>query len=153
MYRIDFTATVKKSVILTLFALFLLGCIFSLMVGSTFHITEPPNEYLGLPNNGGTAEERCKFLSSLGYSPDITDEESQDFTIPAVFSDVYENYNELQKLSGSDLSLYKTADCTRYTYPDGDTGYRLNIIVYDGKIIGGDRCCAALDGDMTPLGQ
>lgn len=153
MYRIDFTATVKKSVVLTLFALFLLGCIFSLMVGSTFHIAEPPDEYLGLPNNAETAEERCAFLTALGYEPDITGEEMQEFTIPAVFSDVYNNYNDIQKQSGGDLTLYKTADCTRYTYPDGDTGYRLNLIVYGGRIIGGDRCSPALDGDMTALGQ
>lgn len=152
MYKIDFTATVRKSVTLTIFALFLLMCIFSLMIGSSFHIAEPPQSLLGIDNSAETAQQRTDFLNKLGYSPVIESEETENITIPTVFSDVYKNYNELQKQVGADLALYKGAPCQRFTYRDGDSEYRLNIIVYKGRIIGGDRCTAALDGDMQPLG-
>ena len=151
MYRINFNDTARKSITLSLFALFLLTCIFSLMIGSTFHIAEPPVSYLGINNAADTAEMRTDFLKSLGYSPDEQSEESEDILIPAEFSDVYKNYNDLQKESGCDLSLYKGAACTRYTYIDTETGRRLNLIVYKNRIIGGDSCTPSLTGDMTPL--
>lgn len=152
MYRINFNETVKKNVTLTFFALFLLLCIFSLMIGSTFRIAEPPKTYLGLDASGETLEQRLAFLRALGLDPIEDSEESESIIIPAVFSDVYKRYNELQKQSGGDLSLYKTAVCTRYTYLDEETGMHLDLIVYEGKIIGGDKCTYSLDGEMEPLG-
>ena len=151
MYTVDFTSTAKKSVTLTLFALFLLLCIFTLMIGSTFHIAEPPTSYLGADNSAETQQQRVAFLQALGYSPVPESEESDPITIPAVFGDVYTRYNELQKGVGGDLSLYKGAACTRWTYTDEPTGLRLNIIVYKDRIIGGDECTAALDGEMHAL--
>ncbi len=151
MYRIDFTATVRKSVTLTLFALFLLACIFSLMIGSAFHIAEPPESYLGISAAAETAGQRVAFLRTLGYSPIPESEECEEITIPAVFGDVYKRYNDLQALSGGDLSLYKSAECSRYTYTDAETARRLNLIVYKGRVIGGDECTAAIDGEMLPL--
>lgn len=152
MYRINFTDTVKKSVTLTIFAFFLLLCIFSLMIGSTFHIADPPGTYLGISSAAGSSAERMDFLRALGYCPNEESEESEDVTIPAVFGDVYTRYNELQSLSGGDLTLYKGAHCTRYTYTDSETGKRLNLLVYNDRVIGGDVCTAALDGEMEPLG-
>ena len=133
MYKIDFTATVRKSVTLTIFALFLLMCIFSLMIGSTFHIADPPDKYLGIDSAGATDDERIRFLQTLGYSPSAQLYEQEQINIPVVFGDVYSRYNELQAESGGDLSLYKGAECTRYTYIDEKTNMRLDLIVYDGK--------------------
>ena len=151
MYKIDFTATAKKSVTLTLFALFLMMCIFSLMIGSSFHIAEPQTTYLGIDNSAATSSQRLDFLRALGYAPDPSGEESEEITIPAVFGDVYSRYNELQKLSGGDLLPYRGAVCTRFTYIDTETARRLDLIVYKGRIIGGDECTAALDGEMNEL--
>lgn len=151
MYRMDFTSTVRKNVTLTLFALFLLLCIFSLMIGSTFHIAEPPKTFLGIDNTAQTQQERTAFLQSLGYSPIAESEEQAQITIPIEFGDVYERYNELQAAMGGDLSLYRGASCTRYTYTDEPTGLRLDLIVLNGRIIGGDECTLALDGRMDPL--
>ncbi len=151
MYRMDFTSTVRKCAALTLFSVFLLLCIFSLMIGSTFHPAAPPAEYLGIDNSAQTAAQRTAFLSALGYSPDAQSEESEQITIPADFGDVYTRYNDLQKRSGGDLTLYKCAACTRYTYTDEQTSHRLNLIVYEDRVIGGDECTLALDGEMTEL--
>lgn len=151
MFKINFTSSAKKSIILTLFALFLMSCIFLLMVGSTFHIISPPNTYLGLDNNGETDVQRIRFLTELGYTVNSLSEESENIKIPLEFGDVYNRYNELQKLSGTDLMNYRGAECVRYTYTEEGSDLRLNLIVYEGRIIGGDACTVALDGEMNTL--
>ena len=152
MLDINFTSSAKKSIILSLFALFLLSCIFLLMVGSTFHTASPPNTYLGLDNNGENPSSRIAFISALGYSVSASSEEETTIKIPMEFNDVYENYNEIQKQAGTDLYNYRGAECTRYTYLCGnDSNTRINLIVFEGKIIGGDISSVALDGYMEPL--
>ncbi len=151
MYSYDPYSTVKKNVILTLFSLFLLMCIFSLMIGSTFHTAQPEETYLGIDNSAETTEQRTAFLSALSYSPDPESEESEEIIIPAEFGDVYTRYNELQKEAGGDLSRYKGAQCVRFTYRDTETGHFLDLIVYENRIIGGDECTRELDGEMWPL--
>ena len=151
MFKIDFTSSAKKSIILTLFALFLLSCIFLLMIGSTFHTASPPSTYLGIDNSGETDVQRIRFLTELGYNVNVSSEESEAIKIPMEFGDVYTRYNELQKQTGTNLLNYRGADCIRYTYAEEGSDRRLNLIVYEGRIIGGDACTVALDGEMTAL--
>ena len=104
---------------------------------------------------GDTVTDRVTFAKSLGYSISEQYETKKEIVIPSVFSDVYENYNALQKNSGFDLSAYKGEQATVYTYPvtnhpEGD-GVMMNIIVCKGRIIGGDICSAEYDGFMTGL--
>jgi hypothetical protein len=153
VYKSNFTESARKNAALTVFALFLLSCIFLLMIGSSFHIAEPTEEYLGISSLASTLEQRTDFLKKLGYSPDADSEEHEEVTIPAAFSDVYRNYNEIQKQSGGDLTRYKGAKCTRYTYRDTESGMMLDLLVLNGRIIGGDKCTYALDGKMEPLGK
>lgn len=151
MLKLNFTSSVRKSIVLTIFAIFLMSCIFLLMIGSTFHTASPPDTYLGVDNIGETAMQRVNFLEQLGYTVASSEEESESIRIPMEFSDVYLNYNELQKLSGTDLTNYRGAECTRYTYHEQDSDFLLNLIVYEGRIIAGDVCTAALDGEMHNL--
>ena len=60
-------------------------------------------------------------------------------------------YNELQKEAGFDLSNYKGKNVTVYSCPVWNSDKLLNLIVYDGKIIGGDISDVAFDGEMKPL--
>ena len=104
---------------------------------------------------GETVTDRVTFAKSLGYSISVQYETKKEIVIPSVFSDVYENYNALQKNGGFDLSAYKGEQATVYTYPvtnhpEGD-GVMMNIIVCKGRIIGGDICSAEYDGFMTGL--
>ena len=104
---------------------------------------------------GETATDRVTFAKSLGYSISEQYETKKEIVIPSVFSDVYENYNALQKNNGFDLSAYKGEQAEVYTYPvtnhpEGD-GVMMNIIVCKGRIIGGDICSAEYDGFMTGL--
>lgn len=84
----------------------------------------------------------------------------KNITVPAVFSPVYERYNELQKAAGYDLSAYKGEKAVVYTYdvtnyPDKMGGIlsdvKVNIILYGGRIIGGDICNTEMNGFMVPL--
>ncbi len=93
------------------------------------------------------------FLEHLEY----THSESctkKKFTIPNNWDLVYNNYNEIQKEAGFDLSLYKGEQCIMYTYeiynhPFGKCN--ANIIIHKGKIIGGDISSVSLAGFMTGL--
>lgn len=71
--------------------------------------------------------------------------------IPESFTPVYERYNALQKEGGYDLSNYRGKKCVRYTYTIEDKNARLNVLVYNGNVIGGDICSVTLDGIMIPI--
>jgi len=100
-------------------------------------------------------EEKAVFsqiVKEMGYD-DVSEKpyEVVEFTIPEAFNAVYERYNNLLKESGYDLSPYKGKTCKRYTYLIPSQNARANIIVYDGKIIGGDISGITLDGIMLPI--
>ena len=107
-----------------------------------------------VPKNADGASERRAYLLNLGISVDADTEQSKTVLIPDNFGAVYGNYNMLQKAAGFDLSLYKGCTATLYTYQvtSGDrVRYNANLLVYNGRVIGGDLSSAALDGQMVPL--
>ncbi len=97
------------------------------------------------------APDYSQILANMGYSPLASPSETAEVVIPTVWGAVYANYNELQKKGGFDLAPYKGKRCIRYTYEIPDLYARGNILVYEGKIIGGDVCSITLDGIMLPL--
>lgn len=102
--------------------------------------------------DGETSEQRVQFLQSYGWEVGKQTEEKQ-IVIPTVWNDVYEKYNSILLTEGFDLSDYKGVVATRYTYeilnyPEDITGVYANILVFEGKIIGGDVCTYAIDGFM-----
>ena len=72
--------------------------------------------------------------------------------IPKQFSPVFEEYNELQKQQGFDLSEYCGMEVTMYTYRVVDSGREGDVLavlyVLNGAVIGGDVHSTALDGFM-----
>ncbi len=88
----------------------------------------------------------------MGYD-DVSENpyEVVELIIPKEFNDVWEKYNNLQKENGYDLSLYKGKRCKRYTYLIPSQNARANVIVAEGKIIGGDISGITLDGIMIPI--
>lgn len=96
-----------------------------------------------------------KFISNFGWVTDSEPLEVKKVVIPEEFDDVYENYNKIQLQQGYDLSKYCGREVERYTfkvtnYPnyENDDTIRINVLVYDGNIIGGDVCSVRLDGFM-----
>lgn len=96
-----------------------------------------------------------RFISDYGWETDKEPTEVRDVVIPAEFDDVYENYNQIQLSQGFDLREYAGRRVQRRTYivnnypnSDGDDSIRINILICDGSVIGGDVCSIKLDGFM-----
>ncbi len=105
-------------------------------------------------NDGETNAQRVQFIKNLNI--DIKEEctETKQITVPVKFSDVYLRYNNLQKQAGYDLTDYAGCGVTRYTYTfSGNPDKRVNLLVYKGKIIGGDISDIAFSGKMLPLAK
>ena len=103
-----------------------------------------------------TNEERIEFLSQFGWVVEASPIDTKEVTIPSEFDKVFVGYNDIQKQQGLDLSKYKTKEVTRYTYkvtnyPDSDETVLANILVYRGRVIGGDICSANADGFVLSL--
>lgn len=98
-----------------------------------------------------SASDAVNFLAQFGWTVDGGKPESKNVTIPAEFDKVFAAYNEIQKAQGLDLSKYKKKELTRYTFEvtnyDGYNGKVLaNVLVYRGKVVGGDICSADVSG-------
>ena len=95
--------------------------------------------------------DHIEFLGECGYNVLEKPVQIQEIIIPSEFSSDYEKYNELQKISGFDLSNYKSCRVKKYTYKvlnydDSDDEVVANIIIYNEKIIGGDISSTVLGG-------
>lgn len=102
---------------------------------------------------GETDQERIAFLENFGWEVEETPLEIMEVIIPEEFDPVYEKYNTLQKEESFDLLKYRGKRVKRYTYtvvnyPEYKGPVVANILIYQGKIIGGDICSLDLDGFM-----
>lgn len=107
---------------------------------------------------GQTDANRISFLSTYGWEVKAEPKEVQEVVIPDVFDQVYLNYNEIQKVDGFNLQKYSGCRVKRWTYevtnyPDKKQNVVANVLVYNGKIIGGDICSVALNGFMHAFSQ
>lgn len=103
--------------------------------------------YTGVKSN----EDRIKFLRHFGWEITPEPTETVTVTIPESFDEIFTGYNTLQKNQGLDLTKYKGKSVTRYTY--SVTNYKehngdvfATLLVYKGRVIGGDICSADPNG-------
>jgi len=94
---------------------------------------------------------RLQFIKSLGWSVVEGSCEVREVTIPSNFDKIYTQYNDIQKKQGLDLSKYKRKTVTRYTYEvenfeKWQGKVYLTMLVYNGRIIGGDLSSAIENG-------
>lgn len=102
-----------------------------------------------------THKERMEFISQFGWKVDEEPAQVKEVMIPEEFDDVYTAYNDIQRSQGFDLTEFagERAKCWTYTVKNYE-GYenqeciQINIMVYDGQVIGGDVCSVELDGFM-----
>ena len=101
-------------------------------------------------------EDLLKFISFHGWEVDTQPAEVRDVIIPETFDEVYANYNQIQIQQGFNLEKYAGQRVKRWTYivrnypetsPEDDY-IRINILVSDNNVIGGDVCSVKLDGFM-----
>ena len=103
-----------------------------------------------------TEDQRQSFIKEMGWEVDSSFNETSDAKIPVEFGDVYEQYNEIQKQQGFDLEKYKGKEIKIYTYkvtnyPSERDNIYMNLMVFEGRLIGGDVSCNELDGFMQGL--
>ncbi len=117
---------------------------------------KPSSAETGLSYNASTSKERLDFISQFGWVADDEPCEVREIAIPDEFDEVYNNYNEIQKKQGLDLLPFKGKRVKRYTYiirnypgySENDECIRINLLVSDGAVVGGDVCSVELDGFM-----
>lgn len=95
-------------------------------------------------------EDMKSFALQFGWEIKTPPEEVTNILIPTYFNDIYEHYNSIQKEMGLDLSKYRGEECCKYNfkvlnYPDNDD-VSLNLIVRNGRIIGGDLSENVMNG-------
>lgn len=106
----------------------------------------------GIKADADTHKDRMEIIESIGVAADEDSCETKSITIPLEFSDVYKEYNSLQKKAGFDLEPYKGCKATQYTYSVKDDQQRLiHLLVYNGRLIGGDIAEISVNGKMKPL--
>ena len=132
----------RKNLLITLSAVVL-----AVIVGSEIYAASATKK------NADTEPKRINFIYELGVEVEEPGELRQT-SIPESFSDVYENYNEIQKKAGYDLKKYCGKNVEIYTYKvksEKDSAEYVNLIVYNGMVIGGDISSVAINGSMEPL--
>lgn len=92
---------------------------------------------------GKTEQQRQDFLASFGWECLAEPDEVVEIKIPETFDKVYEQYNNIQKQQNMDLSKYQGKRCKKYiytitNYPGRPNGVSCTLLVYQGKVIGGD---------------
>ena len=103
--------------------------------------------------SASTNDQRVAFFKQFGWTVSPEPIDAGDVTIPEKFGDVYISYNNIQKEQGLDLLPYagKTVQQWIYAvtnYPQQET-MRGTMLVYNGRVVGGDLSTPQLDGFMT----
>ena len=98
---------------------------------------------------------RSAYLRQYGWEVETPAQSKTEVLIPREFSQVLENYNELQKEQGFDLKQYSGMKVKLYTYKvigysDGDDVVA-QLYVSGNKVIGGDVHSTRLDGFMVGI--
>lgn len=105
-----------------------------------------------------TPESRVEYLAGLGYTVSPDPVKTQEVRIPKEFTEVYEQYNAIQKAQGFDLKKYQGKGVLQYVYqvenyPGAEEGEPVyaTLLLYKGKLIGGDLSRGGAEGFLRPL--
>lgn len=115
-----------------------------------FNNTLNPKESVGV----------IKFIENFGWKIEKEPVSVEEFYLPKEYNILYRRYNEYQKDINKDLTKYKGKKVKRYTYKV--LNYQLpqeyknqqvyaDVIVYNGKPIGGNLKTNELNGFMVSL--
>lgn len=144
---------VKKFLVIGVCGLLAVFCV----AVTLFHCSKSDlkNESLSVNNTASNTAELLEFISNFGWEVNPEPDEIREIIIPVEFDDVYKNYNDIQISQGYDLSDYSGERAKNWTftvlnYPgfENEEYIKINVLVYEGKVIGGDVCSVKLDGFM-----
>jgi hypothetical protein len=131
-------------------------CVFLvvLFIAAQVGAISQPATTSGIRDACGAAE----FVAEFGWEVVIEPSSVRTVIIPAEFDSLYEEYNNLQKSQGFDLTRYRSKTATMYTFrvlnhpaSESPAGIFANVLVCNGKVIAGDLVSYALDGFIAPL--
>lgn len=106
-------------------------------------------EYSVSAQNAG---EELDFLSRFSIEADGGSRIEKAIVIPQSFNETYEEYNNLQKRQGLDLSRYKGKDASMVKYSLKDSKYRYALLlVRDGRVIGAHLTNGEYGSKNVPL--
>lgn len=119
-----------------------------------FTRSEPVVKDSGISLLASNAQERAAFISQFGWEVSDDPTEVAEIIIPSEFDATYSDYNAVQLEQGLNLEPYKGLRAKRWTYDvlnypgyEGRQGVvQINLLVYDGAVIGGDVCSLELGG-------
>ena len=150
----------KRRILVAAALVLMLG--FAVMGGVTFFgdqavatgadISEQPER----PSRVRTNDQRLEYIAAFGWIVEPEPVEIMEVIIPTVFDELYEEYNALQTPLGYDLSRHMGRRAKRYTYvvtnyPGKEQDVRLNLLVRDNRVIGGDVYSLGEDAFMHGL--
>ncbi|HCA70988.1 MAG TPA: DUF4830 domain-containing protein [Ruminococcaceae bacterium] len=125
----------------------------AVLVAAIFFLISAAGAERGIP--GAQNSDRINFLTKCGWQVEQEPLSVRDVAIPATFSKVYQNYNKLNEQAGFDLKKVAGKTCKQYVYRvknyTGKEEVHATLLIYKGKIVGGDISTAALDGFMKPI--
>lgn len=104
-----------------------------------------------------TPESRVEYLSSAGYTVSQEPVRTQEVQIPKEFSEVYQQYNQLQMSQGFDLTKYQGKRIMQYVYrienwpEENSEPVYATLLIYKNKLIGADIARGGEDGFLRPL--
>ena len=127
-----------------------------LLVSTAVRTASPAIAPGGINLAAEDSRQRIDFLKQFGWEVREDPLEVSEIIIPMEFNAVYQSYNELQLKQGFDLTAYGGKRVKRWTYavtnyPNYDETadcIHADILVCDGRVIGGDICSVELNGFM-----
>ncbi len=147
-----------KSEKLTKYLIIAVVSVFTIIGGiiSVSSDSTPAAKVSGVNMRASTNEERVAFFSQFGFEISEDPIEVKEVIIPTEFDETYEEYNNIQKSQGLDLSKYKGKRVKMWSYAiknypsyENTDCIRGNILVYDGIVVGGDISNIELGGFMV----
>ncbi len=108
------------------------------------------------PTKVKSNEDKIAYLESLGWQVSPEPIAVEELLIPEEFDESYQNYLVLQREQGFDLEAYRGKRVKRYSYeitnyPSGEDGVQVSLLIYKGKVIGGEVLSPKLNGFVHGL--
>ena len=154
MFVVSLSSKKLRIVCLTAFCCIIISIVAG-MVLYKYSKTDALNTELSVNNSASDINEIAAFISNFGWEIKEEPDEIREIIIPVEFDDVYSGYNEIQLSQGYDLREYSGEKAKNWTftvlnYPgyENQECIKINVLVYNGNVIGGDVCSVKLDGFM-----
>lgn len=141
MYVVNFNLKPSKKLLVIFLVLFVIVAMVSVIcinsVRDNVNSTATCDEIGTYSLIAETENQQCKFLEQFNLSPIRGSATKTEVTIPSAFNSVYNEYNDLQRTIGLDLTAYKgkTADMVKYELKDSKSKYAV-LLIHNGAVIG-----------------